>query len=131
MAFLRLPALVLVALLGLVALGAPSSPPVAASFTLVGLVDGGRPSGGRLALNYVANLSASSVSVIDTATNAVTTTVTIGGLNLFHVAVRPDGARAYATNVASRTVAVIDTATNMIVATIPIDGIPTEVAVGP
>jgi YVTN family beta-propeller protein len=55
------------------------------------------------------------VSVIDTATNQVTTIATPEGTNW--VAVTPDGATVYATNFTS--VSVIDTATNTITATIP------------
>jgi len=56
------------------------------------------------------------ISVVDTATNTVVTTIPIsGGAG---VAVTPDGTRAYVTSPGDGTVSVIDTATNTMVATI-------------
>jgi YVTN family beta-propeller protein len=68
---------------------------------------------------YVANESSNTVSVIDTATNAVVATVTVGGLPL-GVAVTPDGKHAYVANRANGTVSVIDTASNTVVATVTV-----------
>jgi YVTN family beta-propeller protein len=63
------------------------------------------------------------VSVIDTATNAVTTTIRIGS-EPFGVAVTPDGRRVYVTSLTIDTssVLVIDTTTNTVIATIPVSG---------
>ncbi len=61
--------------------------------------------------------STDTVSVIDTATNTVTTAVSVGYDPVF-VAVSPDGATAYVTNSDDGTVSVIDTATNTVVATV-------------
>jgi YVTN family beta-propeller protein len=79
---------------------------------------------------YVTNRAAGSVSVIDTATNAVTETVPV---NRFPsgVAVTPDGRHVYVTNVGSGTVSVLDTATNAISATLPVGASPTDVAISP
>jgi YVTN family beta-propeller protein/cysteine-rich repeat protein len=61
------------------------------------------------------------VSVIDTATNALVETVTVGN-GAASVAITPDGAYAYVTNYADHTVSVLATATNTVVATVPIPG---------
>src|SRR5918993_1225982 len=58
---------------------------------------------------YVTNFSDNTVSVIDTATNTVTTTVSVGA-GPRGVAITPGGAFAYVANL-SGTVSVIDTAT--------------------
>ncbi len=71
-----------------------------------------------------------SVSVINTATNTVTATVT--GLNSpYGVAVTPNGAYAYVTNADSGSVSVISTATNTVTATITGFNDPYGVAVTP
>jgi YVTN family beta-propeller protein len=70
------------------------------------------------------------VSVIDTATNTVVATVTVG-TGPFGVAVTPDGKHAYVTN-GGGTVSVIDTASNTVVGTpIPVGSFPDGVAVTP
>jgi YVTN family beta-propeller protein len=66
---------------------------------------------------YVSNLGAGSVSVIDTATDTVLTTITVGA-GPAGVAVRPDGARAYVVNSSAGSVSVIDTATSMVLTTV-------------
>jgi YVTN family beta-propeller protein len=68
---------------------------------------------------YVANQNSGTVSVIDTATNAVIATVRVG-VEPNGVAVSPDGGRVYIANGASGTVSVIATATNTVIATIPV-----------
>ena len=70
------------------------------------------------------------VSVIDTATNNVTATVTVGSSPI-GVAVTPDGTKVYVTNYDSNTVSVIDTATNNVTATVPVGTSPRGVAVSP
>ena len=70
------------------------------------------------------------MSVIDTATNTVTATITVGA-GPVGVAVSPDGTRAYVTNLGDDTVSVIDTATNTVTATIPVGDDPVGVAVSP
>ncbi|MGH6847501.1 MAG: beta-propeller fold lactonase family protein [Methylocella sp.] len=71
-----------------------------------------------------------SVSVIDTATNMVAATVTVGG-NPTYVAVTPDGQHAYVTNGMDGTVSVIATATNMVAATVTVGRAPEGVAITP
>ncbi len=79
---------------------------------------------------YESNSADNTVSVIDTATNAVVATIPVGGFPL-GVAITPDGTRAYVTNQESNTISVIDTATNTVVATIPVGGGPNGVAITP
>src|SRR2546422_200615 len=62
----------------------------------------------------VGNFCSNTVSVIGTATNAVTATVMVG-LNPEGIAVTPDGAHVYVGNFFGNTVSVIDTATNGVI----------------
>ena len=68
---------------------------------------------------YVANYGSGTVSVINTATNNVTATVTVGS-NPNGVAVNPNGNYAYVTNYGSGSVSVINTATNNVTATVTV-----------
>ncbi|MBI3301127.1 MAG: hypothetical protein HYZ72_03480 [Deltaproteobacteria bacterium] len=68
---------------------------------------------------YISHYRSNSVSVIDTATNTVTATVT-GVITAGSVAVHPDGTRVYVANGGSDNVSVIDTATNTVIATVPV-----------
>jgi YVTN family beta-propeller protein len=70
------------------------------------------------------------LSVIDTATNAVSTTIT-GIDRPVGVAVTPDGRKVYVADEVANSVAVIDTATNAVTATIPVGSNPLGVAVNP
>jgi YVTN family beta-propeller protein len=82
-------------------------------------------------LVYITDLDNSTVSVIDTATNTVTTTIPVG-TGPSGVAVTPDGATVYVANQFSSTVTVIDTATNTVTTTIPDVGVsPFGLAVTP
>jgi len=68
-----------------------------------------------------------SVEVIDTASNSLTATITIGnlptvqipGVLLSGIAISPDGTRAYVSNGEGNQIWAIDTASNQVVATIP------------
>jgi YVTN family beta-propeller protein len=74
------------------------------------------------------------VSVIDTASNAVTSIPNIWngvGGNTIGIAVSRDGRRVYASNFYQQNVSVIDTATNTVIANIPVSGLPYLVAVTP
>lgn len=64
---------------------------------------------------YVVNLSSNNVSVIDTASNTVTTTISGVGGEPTGIAITPDGSKAYAANFSAGTVSVIDTASNTVV----------------
>jgi YVTN family beta-propeller protein len=87
---------------------------------------------------YVANQGSNNVSVIDTATNKVVTTIGVG-FGPEAIAVTPDGNHAYvvggggfgSSGISSGTVSVIDTATNTVVAMVPVGAIPRGVAVTP
>ena len=77
---------------------------------------------------FVTNFFSQNVSVIDTATNKVTSTVKVGTYPL-GVAVDPDGKKVYVTNLWSNDVSVIDTDTNTVTATVPVGKKPVGVAV--
>src|SRR5260370_2769291 len=79
------------------------------------------PDGGKL---YVANLDGNSVSVADTATNTVTTTIPVGS-GPQGVAVTPDGSEVYVANYGDNTVSAIATATNLVTATVAVGNGPT------
>ncbi|MEW1750034.1 IPT/TIG domain-containing protein [Streptomyces angustmyceticus] len=67
---------------------------------------------------YVTNFGASSISVIDTRTRSVITTIGVTS-GPWEVVITPDGLRAYAACFGTNSVAVIDTATNTVTGTIP------------
>lgn len=82
-------------------------------------------------LGYVAN-NGGGVSVIDTATNAVSTTIAdSGGNSPYMAAVAFDGTRGYVTNSVQNTLTVIDTPTNTVDKSIPVGLHPAGVAVAP
>jgi YVTN family beta-propeller protein len=81
---------------------------------------------------YVTSPGAGTDSVINTATNTVGATISLGtNRNPFGVAITPDGTRAYVTNDDSDSVSVIDTTTSTVVATIPVGAGPVAVAITP
>ena len=81
-------------------------------------------------LAYVTNAGSGTVSVINTATNSVLTTVPVG-VSPEQVAVSLNGLFAYVTNPGSDNVSVIDTATNTVVATILVGTGPAGIAATP
>ncbi|NVN91040.1 MAG: hypothetical protein HXX11_10610 [Desulfuromonadales bacterium] len=68
---------------------------------------------------YITNNISDSVSVIDTATNSVVTTIPVGDQPQA-IAVNPAGTRVYVVNFNADYASVIDTATNTVVSTIPV-----------
>jgi YVTN family beta-propeller protein len=98
---------------------------------------GGLPNGiaitpdGRHA--YVACAYTSTVSVIDTATDAVSATISLPpGTNLTNLAITPDGQRAYVTAQGANAIYVLDTTTNTVLGTpIAVAGHPEGIAVTP
>lgn len=76
---------------------------------------------------YVANSGSNSVSVIDTARNAVTATIPVGSGST-HTAVNRSASRAFVNDFNANMVHVIDTATNAVVSSIAVGGGP-QVAV--
>lgn len=79
---------------------------------------------------YVANATGTTVSVINTSTNAVVKTVTVGS-NPFAITVDQAGKNVYVGNETSNTVSVISTSTNAVVATIPVGAFPQGIAISP
>src|SRR5581483_9173174 len=81
---------------------------------------------------YVANATAGTVSVINTATNSVQTISSGLGTTPVGVAVSADGTKAYVANQGSGTVSVIDTSSNTVVNTITSVGTsPTRLTMSP
>lgn len=79
---------------------------------------------------YIANRDDDTVSVIDTATDTVVSTIAVGDYPQ-GLAVTPDGARVFVANQTAGTVSVIDTVTRAVIATIPTGLAPTSVAMDP
>jgi YVTN family beta-propeller protein/autotransporter-associated beta strand protein len=84
---------------------------------------------GDESLAYVTNFGSNSVSVINTGTNAVVTTINVG-TSPTGIAVSPDGTRAYVTQTGNN-VSVIDTTTNTVVTTLTGFNAPAGVAFSP
>jgi YVTN family beta-propeller protein len=103
------------------------------SFPLGGYPSGAAvsPDGGRL---YVTNSytggNDGTVSIIDTASNAIVRTVTVGP-SPASVVFNPAGTRAYVTNRGAASMSVVDTVSSSVVATVPLGSAPLAVAVGP
>src|SRR3972149_5693129 len=79
---------------------------------------------------YVTNAGSGSVSVINTATNTVITTIPVG-LTPEQVAVTPNGLFAYVANSGSNNVSVIPPASNTAPAPVPVGSGPAGVAITP
>jgi YVTN family beta-propeller protein len=81
-------------------------------------------------LAYVTNEVDNTVSVIDTGSNTVVATTSVGR-GPSGVAITPDGTHAYVTNQLDASVSVIDTDSNTVMATILVGGFPEGVAITP
>jgi len=79
---------------------------------------------------YIANEESDNISVIDTATDKVKATISVGS-NPVGVAINPNGTRVYVANAHSNDVSVIDTATNTVIATVHAGSSPKGIAVNP
>jgi len=79
---------------------------------------------------YVTNTAADLVTVIDTLTNVVLTTIPVGA-SPTRVAVARDGSRAFVANTGGNSISVIDAATNTVTATIPVTSAPVALTVTP
>ncbi len=79
---------------------------------------------------YIANGASGTISVVNTTTNAVVTSIPVSAFP-HGVAVSPDGSRVYVASSSSNTVSIINTATNAVIATIPNGSAPWGVAVTP
>jgi len=76
---------------------------------------------------YVTNVVSNTVSVIDTITDTVVSTINVGR-SPRGIAISPDGSVAYVTNFLDDTIAVLDTTTRTVVATITVGDGPSGVA---
>ena len=79
---------------------------------------------------YITEFNSGVVTVIDTSSNTIVTTVDVG-FSPFGLAVTPDGTRVYVANSGDNTVSVIDTSDNTVVATVPVGTAPVGVGVKP
>ena len=79
---------------------------------------------------YVTNSHDNTVSVIDTATASVITTVPVGS-SPDEVAVTPNGRFVYVANQLGNTVSVIDAASNTVIATVPVAVFPGDIDIAP
>jgi YVTN family beta-propeller protein len=79
---------------------------------------------------YVANISGNSVSVVNTANNTVSATISVPA-SPSGVAVTPDGNYVYVACQGANSVVVISTATNTIVSTIAVGTTPVQLAITP
>jgi YVTN family beta-propeller protein len=84
----------------------------------------------RLVYAYVTNSGDNTVSVIDTASNAVTDTIPAGN-SPYEISASPEGKKIYVANWGSGTVSVIDTSENNVTATVDTGASPGGVAVSP
>lgn len=84
------------------------------------------PNGARA---YVTNPEGA-VTVIDTATNTVVTTISLA-MGFYGIAITPDGTRAYVTNPNNHTISVIDTGTNTVVTNFPTVPCPIKITMMP
>ncbi|WP_179133910.1 YncE family protein [Halobacillus massiliensis] len=86
-------------------------------------------------LAYITNTGTQSspgntVTVIDTETDQVIDTITVGTLPL-GIGITPNGRRVYVANQLDRTVSVINTAENVVINTIPLDNYPISLVITP
>lgn len=79
-------------------------------------------------LAYTANSGDNTLSVIETSTNLVAQTVTVGN-NPEDIAITPNGAFAYVVNSASNDISVLETATNTVQSTVNVGNNPQSVAI--
>src|SRR3989449_166063 len=85
---------------------------------------------GYATYSYQPPYNGNTVSVINGATNTVTTTINVG-TNPLGVAVNPSTNKIYVSNSDSNTVSVIDSTTNTVLSTIQVGSFPLTVAVNP
>jgi YVTN family beta-propeller protein len=84
----------------------------------------------RFPFAYIPNFASNTISVINTTTNNITTTVPVG-VGPVGVTVTPDGKTVYVTNQWNGTVSVIDTATNNVTKTVKVGTYPFGISVTP
>ncbi|WP_431234657.1 beta-propeller fold lactonase family protein [Mycolicibacterium psychrotolerans] len=94
----------------------------------------GTPAAGKLYVtNFGLNGTGNTVSVLNTATNQVTATITLPApaVGPQGVAMSPDGTRVWVGSTQGKTVSVIDTATNTVIKTLPLSTEPGFIAFSP
>lgn len=79
---------------------------------------------------YVTDYDGNTVTVIDTASQTISQTITVGEWP-GGIAVHPDGTRVYVVNEGSQNISVIDTSNNKVTETINLPGEPDQVAFNP
>jgi YVTN family beta-propeller protein len=79
---------------------------------------------------YATNNDNKTIMVIDTGTNEVTSTISVGNLP-FGLAISPDGGTLYVSNADDGTVSVIATATGRVTTTVAVGNFPARLAVSP
>ena len=79
---------------------------------------------------YIPNSGSNTVSVLNTGTDAVVATVTVGN-GPYPTCVSPDGSKVYVGNIQSNNVSVIDVATNSVINTILLAAQPTGLTLSP
>lgn len=82
------------------------------------------------ALAYIANLGSNNVSVFNTATNALVTTIPVG-TSPSSVTLSPDESQVYVSNFSSGSISVIDVASNTVTSTITAGENPLGMAISP
>jgi gliding motility-associated-like protein len=82
------------------------------------------------AFAYVPNTGSNNISVINSITKNLVTTIALGD-NPVGVAISPDGKRVYVTNKFTQTVSVINAITNTVIGSIPVNFDPFSLAVSP
>ena len=78
---------------------------------------------------YITSLNSGTVSVINTITNTVVTTIPIATSGTMSAVVSHDGTRVYVVNQNDNTVSVINAITNTVMAKIPVGNVPQTIAV--
>ncbi|MFI5364660.1 MAG: cytochrome D1 domain-containing protein [Candidatus Binatia bacterium] len=107
------------------------TPSATATFTRIALTPVAPPAG-RRPIAYVTNSGSDSISVIDTTTNTVTSTISVGeGIRRAGVAFHPDGTLAYLASPGRGAVLLMDVTTSHVVGTIAVSLSPSDVVFAP
>ncbi len=86
--------------------------------------------GGMVGYAYITNNQDNTVSVINTSSEKVITTIPVGN-HPYGVSVSPDNTKVYISNIGSNDVSVISTATNSVVSNIPVGSSPIALVTSP
>jgi YVTN family beta-propeller protein len=80
---------------------------------------------------WITNRSADNVSILDTATGALQTTIASGGKFPIRVKITPDGKQAWVSNAYSNRVTVFDVASREIIGSIEVGAVPVGIVITP